>query len=339
MQDAATDDEWAAQVAAARARLAPIFHSPAAGPWASPLRMLGEVNNVGGTNVGIPLSPKVQREVFQVTSKSFTGLIRQLAVGKDPRYISGATGLFFRPGSIEIMGASSEDLIRLLIHAICLRLERYGHRPSIQYVSIDNKVTVGNVGQRIALECLDGNLRGFNVHYDPMIFPGAICTYQDRERVVTMIVFESGSVTALGINDLRKVNDIYLRLAAVARQFPMEAKSGGAHGKSTERAARQRAVSRTGVARGMAARAKAIAIRIQDELERARSDPTGTGPVDATKDAVTAAAIRRIVSASAPTGHKRKFDNDDDDDDDGSGGDDHVGDAYPDDAPVNIEGY
>lgn len=206
-------------LAHAHARVAALLRSPPAGPYASNVVMLRETNNVGGSNINMPLPLDLQKRMFDVTCKDFTGNARQLAIGTDPACQAGATALFFAPGSIQIMGARSKYVIAIMLHRICALLRECGHAPFILYMSVDNLVARGHVGFQIDLARAHNALPGFATSYAPLVFPGLVCTYQDTVRVVTFVMFKSGSVMALGIQDLRPVNAIYLQLIGMARQF------------------------------------------------------------------------------------------------------------------------
>lgn len=285
------------ELAAAHKIVAERFKPTPAGPYAGDIRVLMEVNNVGGANIGMTLTAEVQRAVMQVTVKEFTGNIRQLASGENPEFAGHATGLFFRPGSIEVMGARSPDLVRLLIHQICRRLREFGYSPSIVFMSIDNRVTTGNLGSYVALERVNDNLPGFSTKYDPTCFPGVICTYTDTHKVVTFLVFENGKVMGLGINDLYTANLIYLTLVAVIQRYRADSSLEHQRNKSFERKARKdnEAVARVG--RGMYARAQAIGLEVQQFLEANRSS------IGTTDFAVTLKSKLNEISATVEKKH------------------------------------
>ena len=199
--------------------LAARLQSPPAGAYAGNTAVLHETNNVGGTNVCMPLPLELLVALFNVTRKDFTGLIRQLSAGSEPRYATNATALFFTPGSIEIMGARSADSVRVFIHLICRVLRANGHAPYAAYTSIDNKVVSGNLGFPVQLHLIHNNLPGFATSYSPRVFPGLVCTYQDETRVVTITIFDTGRIMALGISDMLIVNSIYMELVAAATSF------------------------------------------------------------------------------------------------------------------------
>ena len=289
------------QVAAHR-HVARALHSPAAGSFASQFAVLCEQNNVGGANLGLPLTLEIKRSLFYTTCKDFTGEIRQLGVGRDPRYEVSATGLFFTPGSVQIMGARSDDAVRIMIHKICQVLRENGHSPSILFLSIDNKVASGLLGCNIHLERLHRNLPGFSTVYEPDKFPGIICTYQAEGRVVTFMVFENGKVMGLGIQDMLVANAIYIRLLAMVREFRAEENVEQRRNKSAERIARQRNVDRRSGANSIK-RATCIAHAVQVMLEE---------NIDRAND--TSFALEMGARINAITS-KRKHDDDDDDDD------------------------
>jgi TATA-box binding protein (TBP) (component of TFIID and TFIIIB) len=259
------------ELTAAHKLVAALFAPPPAGPYASDIRVLMQVNTVGGANVGMRLTSEVQREVLFVTEKEFTGTIRQLSNGEDPEYAGHITGLFFRPGSIEAMGGPSPEFVRLTIHQICRRLRLFGHSPSIRYMSIDNRVTTGNLGSYVALERLQGNLPGFSTKYDPECFPGVICTYVDTHRVVTFLIFENGKVMGLGSNDLMKTNQIYLTLVAMIQSYLADSSLEHQRNKSLERKARKENEKKARLGRGVFAKAQAIALEVQQFLEANRA--------------------------------------------------------------------
>ena len=215
------------------------FTSPVAGPYASDVPVLKGENNVGGANIGIPLPHSIQRYVLEVTEKDFTGLIRQLQVGENVDFCGSATSLTFNTGSIEIMGARSADLVRLVIHKLCELFEKYGLCPDICYMSIDNKVTSGALGYCVSMERIHKSLPGFETTYEPADFPGIICTYNHpSRRVVTFLVFEKGRVMALGIDDIYEASKIFLRLRIMCRDFERDPSSIQQTNASAERSAR-----------------------------------------------------------------------------------------------------
>lgn len=213
-------------LAHAHRRVASLLQPPPAGPYASNVAVLRESNNVGGSNINMQLPLELQKEVFDVTCKDFTGNTRQVALGTDANSQLNATVLFFEPGSIQIVGARSKSAIMLVIHRICEILRARGHSPFMLYVSIDNTVVRGNVGFKVNLARAHGALPGFDTTYSPAHFPGLVCTYQDTVRVVTFVMFESGRVMALGIQDLMPVNAIYMQLIAMSHQFAADPVAG-----------------------------------------------------------------------------------------------------------------
>jgi TATA-box binding protein (TBP) (component of TFIID and TFIIIB) len=221
-----------AALACARARVAALLRSPPAGPFASNVSAIVETNNVGGSHVGMELPIGLQTRLFRVTQKDFTGTIRQLALGYDPRYTVDATALFFTPGSVQIMGARSADAIRLFIHHICAVLRADGHAPRVQYTSIDNKVVKVRIGFCLDLQRMNGQLHGFATTLSPK-FPGLVCTYQSENRIVTFSVFDTGKVMMLGIQDMMLINKIYMRLMAMATQFRVAARAAGSSGRGS----------------------------------------------------------------------------------------------------------
>lgn len=258
--------------------VAQYFRSPPAGPYASDAPVLKGENNVGGANIGIPLPQAVQRELLEVTEKDFTGNIRQLQVGENPQYAGNATSLTFNTGSIEVMGARSPDLVRIVIHKLCEHFERCGLEPDICYMSIDNKVTSGSLGYCVAMERMHRSLPGFETMYVPEDFPGIVCTYQHpNRRVVTFLVFEKGRVMALGIEDMYEASEIFLRLRMMCKDFERDATSIQARNASAERCARLMNEERKrGPGRGVMARSKKIDNAVKEFLEenRDRMDDT-----------------------------------------------------------------
>lgn len=263
-----------AEVDAATRVVAQLFHSPPAGPYASSSPVLKGENNVGGANIGIDLPRSVQRDVLEVTEKDFTGLIRQLQVGENPDYCGNATSLTFNTGSIEIMGARSADLVRLVIHLLCERFEGRGLRPDICYMSIDNKVTSGSLGYCVAMERVHKSLSGFETMYEPDSFPGIICTYKDPvKRVVTFLVFERGSAMALGIDDMYEASEIFMRLRMMCKDFQRDPASIQQRNASAERSARLLNEERKrGSGKGVVERTERIDKAIKKFLEKHRDE-------------------------------------------------------------------
>lgn len=266
------------EVQCAQGIVSAYFRSPPAGPYASDAPVLKGENNVGGANIGIPLPQAVQRDVLEVTEKDFTGLIRQLQVGENPEYAGSATSLTFGTGSIEVMGARSADLVRIVIHKLCERFERHGLQPDICYMSIDNKVTSGSLGYCVAMERIHKSLPGFETMYVPEDFPGIVCTYQHpNRRVVTFLLFEKGRVMALGIEDMYEASEIFLRLRMMCKDFERDATSIQRKNASAERCARLLNEERKrGSGKGVVARTKDIDKAVQQFLEenRDRMDDT-----------------------------------------------------------------
>lgn len=250
-----------------------LLHSPPAGCYASAIRVLKEENNVGGCNVGMPLPIAVQRRVFCVTQKNFTGTISQLSLGVDPTYQVRATALFFNTGSAEVIGARSADCMRMFNHRLVERLHEAGYTNArLQFLSLDNKVASGHIGYPVALERVHNNLPSFQTHYMPAKFPGCICAYHDNARgiFITMLVFEEGKVMALGIEDIEAANCVFISLVTMCAQFRIPPGAIRQRHKSSERVARLENEQAQGGGRGAFARAKAIGKRVTQFLDSNR---------------------------------------------------------------------
>lgn len=281
-----------------------------AGPFAGAIRVLAEVNNVGGANIGLELDKPMLRQVMYVTTKRFTGSSRQLGCGELPDYQINATALHFKPGSVEIIGAPSAPAVRLFIHELVRRLRRHGYTPRICWMSIDNKVVTGYVGQCVALERIEGRLPGFETEYAPGSFPGMICTHQHVDGDLTFMLFEDGKVVALGIRDMRQANELYLRFLAMMPGYGTDFVSKTQTNKSQERIARraseqrQRAASAGGdvVDYDTAMR---ISMRVQDYLAEARSLAQDTAHATTLRT-----EMERIIAEETQRGTKRPLDTD-----------------------------
>jgi len=280
-------------LAHAHARVAELLRSPAAGAYASDVHVLRETNNVGGAHINMELPLALQKRVFNVTQKDFTGNARQLSLGSERGYEADATALFFAPGSIQIIGARSDDMICAIIHRICEILRAIGHAPYILYLSIDNKVVKGNVGFAIKLECIHQSLPGFATSYVPQSFPGLICVYQDVERVVTITMFESGRIMALGIQNMQEISEIYLRVISMVTQHRAPAQPLGARPRSRVRT--------TGAETEVRVTTKKIGLAIQAHLAANPGDMSSAS-LQQTIDRVVA---RVLAEAAASRGTKR----------------------------------
>lgn len=257
----------------ARAVCARLLHSPPAGCYASSILVLKEENNVGGSNVCMPLPLDVQQRVFDVTVKNFTGTIRQLSLGVTPEYQIRATGLFFSTGSLEVIGARSADAMRRFNQCLRDRLEEFGYSPRIVYLSLDNKVASGQLGFSVALERMHENLPGFDTTYLPDKFPGCICAYFDfvRAEFITFLVFEEGKVMALGIENIDAANRVFIRLVTMCEQFRVAPTSIRQRRKSLERVARLENEQQRGRKKGEFRDAKKIGKRVTEFLDANRS--------------------------------------------------------------------
>jgi hypothetical protein len=113
--------------------------------------------------------------------------------------------------------------------------------------------------------------------YCPKAFPGMICTYQDAQRVMTIMLFQGGKIMALGVGDMYAANGILMQVVAMASQFRMDPAEQMRKIKSSDRIARQRNTDGDDVARrGTAARAKSIAQRVHALLELNRQRAADT---------------------------------------------------------------
>ena len=284
-----------------------------AGPYASKIAVLSEVNNVGGANIGMNLSAAVLAEVLQVTTTRFTGSSRQLSCGELIQHQINGTGLHFGPGSIQIIGAPSASAVRIFIHELVRRFRSFGYHPTICWMSIDNKVVNGKVGHCVALERVEDQLPGFETDYNPKKFPGVICTYQDAiDGDLTFMLFECGNVVALGINDMNRANRIYLRFVAMMPAFKTDIVRKTQTNKSQERVARrateqQQRGDDDGDEYDVAFR---ISMRVKDYLDERPALINDTSHARSLKS-----EIERIVAEekAAPSSSRKRLFADDDD--------------------------
>jgi len=213
--------------------------SPPAGVLASKFVLLRLTNIVAGTNYNVPMDLPTMREIWPpiVVEKRFTGKICRLGYGT-----ATATGLFFNGGAFNTMGARNIEIVHLFMHEVAKRFRQYGLDATIPHVSTDNIVAVGQIrGGQIALEKLHNNMVGFMTAYEPIEFPGLVCSFKDPSGCnVVFMIFRSGKVMCLGIADWNYVQKIYIALCMVAEPFIDDVNNlRGAESKSRASAVRK----------------------------------------------------------------------------------------------------
>jgi TATA-box binding protein (TBP) (component of TFIID and TFIIIB) len=211
-----------------------------AGPFAERgVRALRMENNVGGAHVCIPLPPPVQQMVSPTTHKRFNGASTCLMCGSHYGVEVRATALIFRPGSIQIVGASTLHGLRLLLHVYCDKLRAIGLRPHLLFISIDNIVATGSLGFSVSVEQLHGCMPGFITAYSPILFPGLVCMCYLTEPRLSLTLFEGGTCTVLGINNMPDALRAYFLLAQFAAKRKTALPTSSVRKRSHEREARR----------------------------------------------------------------------------------------------------
>lgn len=227
-----------AELEAAHAYAAAHMPPQPAGVFSSNVPLLRVENNVGGTQVCMRLPRALQQRLFVLKCKRFNGASACLGAGDPDDPAVRATALIFAPGSVQIVGAPSVHVLRLLLHKICDVLRGAGHRPHMLFVSIDNRVATGGLGFPVALERMHHCMEGFVTTYEPRLFPGMICMHQAHGEQIVMTLFEGGNVTALGIKSLRRTSELFLSVYAMACAHRTAASVNHQKRKSGERRAR-----------------------------------------------------------------------------------------------------
>lgn len=224
----------------ARAYVAAHMPPQPAGVFASSVPLLRVENNVGGTQLCMSLPRALQQRLFSLKCKHFNGASACIGCGRPDDPSTRATALMFAPGSVQIVGAPSVHVLRLLLHKICDVLRAAGHKPHMLFVSIDNRVATGSLGFPVALERMHHCMDGFVTSYEPSLFPGMICMHQQHSQQIVTTLFEGGNVTALGITSLRRASELFLEVAAMARAHRTGLAVNRQKRKSDQRQARLR---------------------------------------------------------------------------------------------------
>lgn len=228
-----------AQLAEAHEFIAAYFRPQLAGVYAGDVPLLRVENNVGGTRFCVRLPRATQKRLFTLTCKNFHGTCTRIGLSEELAGQSAhGSALIFEPGSVQVVGAPSMHMLRLLLHRIGDVLRNDGMRPHMLFVSIDNRVATGNFGFPIALERMHGCIPDFLTSYYPNKFPGLICIHQPDGQQFVMMLFESGKATALGLPSPRIANEIFLRMMCIASANKINASVAQQKRKSKERMAR-----------------------------------------------------------------------------------------------------
>jgi hypothetical protein len=122
--------------------------------------------------------------------------------------------------------------------------------------------------------------------------------HQDPRKPFTLMIFDEGRVTGLGITDFAIANSLFVRVAAVAAAFAQDAASAGHSSTGTERSARHRGHSTaiaTGDQAGDRKRALGIAGHVQKIYARYRDH----------NDPALQAEIQQYINSLTPNARKR----------------------------------
>lgn len=209
---------------------------PPAGPFGSAIPLLRVENNVGGTHFCIEFTKPVQHLIV-LTRKHFNGDSGCLGMGDPDDASCRATSLVFSPGSVQIVGAPSHFVLKLLLHKLGDVLRASGYKPHMLFVSIDNRVATGLLGFPVKLETMHDSIPDFVTSYTPELFPGMICMHQRHAQQMVFTIFGGGKVTALGIQSLELAGELFLKLAMLAKMHIASIVVERQIGKSKRRAA------------------------------------------------------------------------------------------------------
>lgn len=121
-----------------------------------------------------------------------------------------ASMLVFSSGNCVITGTRSEEQLKKAVNRFIDILKRCGYElleePELK---IQNIVASADIGKKLNLDliALSG---GYNVIYEPEIFPG--CIYRDEELKVVLLLFRSGKIVCTGAKSIEHVKHVLRKL-------------------------------------------------------------------------------------------------------------------------------
>lgn len=121
-----------------------------------------------------------------------------------------ASMLVFSSGNCVITGTRSEKQLKKAVQRFVDILKRCGYElPKEPELKIQNIVASADIGKKLNLDliALSG---GYNVIYEPEIFPG--CIYRDEELKVVLLLFRSGKIVCTGAKSLDHVKQVLQKL-------------------------------------------------------------------------------------------------------------------------------
>jgi TATA-box binding protein (TBP) (component of TFIID and TFIIIB) len=267
------------------------------------LRVLQVQNVVGGCNLAEKLTGSA---VVQEDRKKFNGTKAHVSFGDCVDLPINATGLMFRPGSYQVVGAANNTCLCLIIHAFCARLRANGLNPTILWISYDNVVSTGSFPFCVNLEEVNNTLPNIITLLMPEKFPGMICVNPER---IFITMFYTGKLTFLGVPNQR-VQNMYYQLHAGASNHKMTEPQSATE-KSRKRVARQQADT---VKQNMDSGLQAKRARIQQTIENAVNDFLDSNQADKDSPDFQAklnAFVEQRISGTYPGNKRRKLDEDD----------------------------
>jgi len=143
--------------------------------------------------------------VARHSPQEFPGLILKMRF-PDVR----ASMLVFSSGNCVITGTRSEQQLKKAVNRFVEILKKCGYKlPGEPELKIQNIVASADIGKKLNLDliALSG---GYNIIYEPEIFPG--CIYRDEELRVVLLLFRSGKVVCTGAKSIDHVKKVLRKL-------------------------------------------------------------------------------------------------------------------------------
>jgi len=143
--------------------------------------------------------------VARHSPQEFPGLILKMRF-PDVR----ASMLVFSSGNCVITGTRSEQQLKKAVNRFVDILKKCGYKlPGEPELKIQNIVASADIGRKLNLDliALSG---GYNIIYEPEIFPG--CIYRDEELRVVLLLFRSGKVVCTGAKSIEHVKKVLRKL-------------------------------------------------------------------------------------------------------------------------------
>ncbi|KAL0633782.1 TATA-binding protein (TBP) [Maublancomyces gigas] len=141
--------------------------------------------------------------------KRFPGVIIRI---REPK----ATALVFRSGKMVIIGAKSEECVKLAARKFTRIIQKVGFQPKFADFKVRNVVATCVLGFNIRLEGLAMKHRQF-AHYEPELFPGLIYRIADSSAVV--LAFTTGKIVITGAKTRQAMYKIFDDIYPVLREF------------------------------------------------------------------------------------------------------------------------